>query len=158
MLTTARNLVALAGFVGLCYLIAAVGAWSTATSVHTWYATLSKPSFTPPNWVFGPAWTLLYALIALAGWRVWRRDGFADRPAWRAYALQLLLNLAWSALFFALRRPAWALADILLLLSAIAVNAALFWRRDAWAGVLLLPYLAWVGFATTLNAAIVTLN
>ncbi|MDE2149979.1 MAG: tryptophan-rich sensory protein [Gammaproteobacteria bacterium] len=158
MRSPACNLLALAGFVALCYGIAAAGSAATAISLDTWYPALQKPAFTSPDWIFGPVWTLLYALIAVAGWRLWRLRGFADRAAWRAYALQLLLNLAWSVLFFALQRPALALADSALLWLAIAANTLLFGRVDRCAGALLLPYLAWVGYAAALNAAIVALN
>lgn len=154
-----RNLVALAGFVALCFAVAAAGGAVTATSVGTWYAGLAKPAFNPPDWVFGPVWTALYLMIAVAGWRVWRRR--SERGAWLAlgaWGLQLSLNLSWSMLFFGARMIGMALAEIAVLLAAILITAALFWRIDRIAGALLIPYAAWVGFATVLNAALWRLN
>ncbi|HSC96976.1 MAG TPA: TspO/MBR family protein [Burkholderiales bacterium] len=154
-----RNLVALAGFAALCFAIAAAGGATTATSVGTWYAGLAKPAFNPPDWVFGPVWTVLYLMIAVAGWRVWRRR--AERGAWLAlgaWGVQLSLNLSWSLLFFGARMIGAALAEIVVLLAAILVTAALSWRIDRLAGALLVPYAAWVGFATVLNAALWRLN
>jgi len=154
-----RNLVALAGFVALCFAVAAAGGAVTATSVETWYAGLAKPPFNPPDWVFGPVWTALYLMIAVAGWRVWRRRG--ESGAWLAlgaWGLQLSLNLSWSMLFFGARMIGAALVEIAVLLAAILITAALFWRIDRIAGVLLVPYTAWVSFATVLNAALWRLN
>jgi tryptophan-rich sensory protein len=154
-----RNLIALAGFVALCFAVAAAGGAATATSVETWYAGLAKPAFNPPDWVFGPVWTALYLMIAFAGWRVWRRRGKSG--AWLAlgvWGLQLFLNLSWSLVFFGARMIGAALAEIVVLLAAILVAAALFWRIDRVAGALLVPYAGWVGFATVLNAALWRLN
>jgi tryptophan-rich sensory protein len=154
-----RDLAALAGFAALCFAVAAAGGAATATSVGTWYAGLAKPAFNPPDWVFAPVWTILYLMIAVAGWRVWRRRG--GRGAWLAlgaWGVQLSLNLSWSLLFFGARMIGAALAEIVVLLAAILVTAALFWRIDRLAGALLVPYAAWVGFATVLNAALWQLN
>lgn len=157
--TRAGDLLGLGGFLVLCLAISAIGGWVTADSVGTWYRTLQKPVFNPPDWVFAPVWTLLYLMIALAGWRVWRRVGFSGaRAGMVAYSAQLALNLAWSFLFFGGRLMGTALAEILLLLVAIGVNAALFWRTDRLAGWLLIPYAAWVAFACLLNFALWRLN
>ena len=154
-----RDLVGLGGFVAVCLAVAAIGGRVTAQSVRTWYQTLHKPEFNPPDWVFAPVWTLLYVLIAVAGWRVWRRRGFGGAPvAIAAYATQLALNLAWSFIFFGGRMIGAALADILLLLAAIAITAALFRRIDRVAAWLLAPYGAWVAFAAALNYALWRLN
>jgi len=154
-----RDLLGLAAFIALCLGISALGGWVTAGSVGSWYATLAKPAFNPPAWVFAPVWTALYLMIAVAGWRVWRRRGLAGaRAAMSAYAVQLALNLGWSILFFGGRMIGVALAEIALLLAAIVVNAALFWRVERAAALLLLPYAAWVAFATVLNAALWRLN
>lgn len=132
---------------------------STQHSVDTWYATLEKPSFNPANWLFAPVWTLLYIAMGIAAARVWVKGrGAARETALRTYCLQLFLNAAWSILFFALQRPAWALVDIVLLLSAIVVCMLRFRPIDRTAMWLLLPYAAWVCFATLLNASIVALN
>ena len=131
----------------------------TAKSVGTWYQSLRKPAFNPPDWVFAPVWTLLYLMIAVAGWRVWRVRGIAGtRVALAAYAVQLALNLSWSFVFFGARLIGPALAVIVALLAAILANAFLFWRIDRAAGALLVPYAAWVSFAALLNAALWRLN
>ena len=153
------DLLGLGAFVALCLAISAIGGWVTADSVGTWYRTLQKPDFNPPDWVFAPVWSLLYLMIALAGWRVWRKCGLAGaRAAMVAYAAQLALNLAWSFLFFGGRMVGIALVEIVLLLVAIGVNALLFWRIDRMAGWLLAPYAAWVAFASILNFALWRLN
>ncbi|NNG03974.1 MAG: tryptophan-rich sensory protein [Inquilinus sp.] len=155
---TAQVLV-LAGFLLACLAVSLLGGLVTATSVGTWYPTLAKPPFNPPAWLFGPVWTALYAMMAVAGWRVWRRAGFVvGRRPLIAFAVQLLLNLGWSAIFFGLRWPGGALVEIVLLLAAVAATMVLFWRIDRWAGWLFLPYLGWTAFAALLNASIWWLN
>ena len=155
----ARDLLGLGAFLALCLGVSAIGGWVTADSVGTWYQTLRKPSFNPPNWVFAPVWGLLYIMIALAGWRVWRSRGVAGaRAGMTAYAAQLAVNLAWTLLFFGCHRIGIALAEIVLLLAAISVTAVLFWRIDRVAGWLLVPYAAWVAFAGLLNFALWRLN
>jgi tryptophan-rich sensory protein len=138
----------------------AIGGFATVSSVATWYPGLNKPAFNPPNAVFGPVWTVLYVLMALAAWRVWRApapDG-RRRQALVLYGVQLVLNLAWSLIFFGLRRPDLALADIVALLAALIATTAAFWRIDRPAGLMLLPYIAWVAFASALNFEIWRLN
>lgn len=153
------NFTALLGFLALCALVSALGGWITATSVGNWYQTLEKPSFNPPDWVFAPVWTALFVMIAVAGWRVWRKTGFAGAKAgFAVYFLQLFLNLAWSFLFFGAQNPTLALAEIVPLLAAILVTAYLFARIDKIAAALFVPYAAWVAFATLLTGAIVVLN
>ena len=151
---------ALALFVVLTLAVGAVAGLATATSVSTWYATLNKPAFNPPNEVFGPVWTLLYVLMAISAWRVWRSPGpeRARLTALAAWAVQLALNFAWSFLFFGLRAPAVALAEITVLLASLAVTLWLCWRVDRIAGLLLVPYLAWVAFASLLNFEVWRLN
>jgi benzodiazapine receptor len=146
-------------FVALCLGVAAAGGAATASSVATWYAGLAKPSFNPPNWVFGPVWTVLYLAIAVAGWRVWcRRAQPGARAALAAWSVQLALNLGWSLVFFGARLIGAALVEIGVLLAAIVATIVLSWRVDRAAGWLLVPYAAWVGFATVLNAALWRLN
>ena len=153
------DLLGLAAFVALCLAVSAAGGWVTAGSVTTWYPTLHKPAFNPPNWVFAPVWTTLYLMIALAGWRVWRnRAAAAVRTALAAYAVQLMLNLVWSFMFFGAHMIGAALADIALLFAAICITAALFWKIDRGAGWLLVPYAAWVAFACLLNYTLWRLN
>ena len=155
----AGDLLGLGSFLVLCLAISAIGGWVTADSVGTWYLTLQKPVFNPPDWVFAPIWTLLYLMIALAGWRVWRRVGLSGaRAGMVAYSAQLALSLAWSFLFFGGRMIGIALAEIVLLLVVIGANAVLFWRADRLAAWLLVPYAAWVAFACVLNFALWRLN
>ncbi len=128
---------------------------STAGGESDWYQELGRPAWTPPSWVFGPVWTLLYVAMALAAWRVWRRGGWAIRAVpLAAFVLQLGLNFAWSLIFFGVQRVDWALVDIVLLWTMIIVTIRLFATADRYAGWLLVPYLAWVTFAMALNAEI----
>jgi translocator protein len=153
------HLAALAGFLVLCFVVAAIGGAVTATSVATWYAELARPDFNPPDWVFGPVWTVLYVMIAVAGWRVWlRRAGPGARAALVAWGVQLALNLGWSLVFFGARMIGAALAEIVVLLAAILVTLWAFWRIDRIAAALLIPYAAWTGFAAVLNFALWRLN
>lgn len=149
---------ALAGFLALTFAVAALGGLATASGVGSWYQGLAKPAFTPPDWIFGPVWSAIYFMIAVAGWRVWRRAGFTDRAAFAAYGCQLALNLLWSVLFFALKLVGAAFLELVALWIAIAATLVLFWRVDRPAGLLFVPYLAWVSFAGALNAAIWRLN
>jgi tryptophan-rich sensory protein len=126
-----------------------------------WYASLAKPEWTPPPWVFGPAWTILYAMMAVAAWRLWRRRHARPHESRRAlalFAVQLAMNLAWTPVFFGLQRPDLALVVILLLWVAIAATIMAAWKACKTAAALLMPYLAWVTFATALNMAIWRLN
>jgi translocator protein len=124
-----------------------------------WYASLAKPAWNPPNAIFGPVWTVLYALMGIAAWLVWRRAGL--RGASVALALfvgQLVLNALWSYLFFGRQQPGVAFVEIVVMWILILVVTVLFWRHDATAGALLIPYLAWVGFASVLNFTLWRLN
>ncbi len=151
---------ALALFEIVTLAVGGLGGFATASSVTTWYATLHKPEFNPPNAVFGPVWTLLYVLMAISAWRVWRSPGpvKARQQALRLWTAQLLLNLAWSFLFFGFREPGLALAEVLVLLAVLAATLAISWRVDRIAGLLLAPYLAWVAFASLLTFEIWRLN
>lgn len=123
-----------------------------------WYnEELIQPSWTPPNSVFGPVWTILYLTIAVAGFRVWLVDGW-QTGAHGMYAVQIFLNAAWTFVFFGLHAPTASLGVIVALLLAIVVTAILFAKQDRLAALLLVPYLLWVGYATSLNAGIVALN
>jgi tryptophan-rich sensory protein len=120
------------------------------------YASLERPGWAPPSWLFGPVWTVLYATIAVSGWLVWRRVG--AHAALLPYAVQLLLNAAWTPVFFGAGRYGWALVDIVALWFAIAATVAAFWRFSRPAALLLVPYWLWVTYATALNASIWWLN
>ncbi len=140
----------------LVYGAAAIGGQFTPGA---WYDALDKPPWTPPGWIFGPVWILLYGMMAAAAWVVWKEDGVRGARLPLAFFLgQLALNAAWSWLFFGLQRPDLALVDIVLLVAAVAVTLVLFGKRSALAGWLLAPYLLWVSFATALNLEIWRLN
>ena len=146
----------LPGWLLLPFAAAAVG---TRFMPGAWYASLVKPAWNPPNWIFGPVWTLLYVLMGVAAWLVWRRVGWSGaRLALGLFIVQLVLNAAWSWLFFGLHRPDLAFVDICALWGLILAVAVLFGRVDRLAAALLVPYLAWVGFATVLNFTIWRLN
>lgn len=151
-----RQAVVLLAWLALCF---AASLSAVFVSVDGWYADLRKPAWNPPAWVFGPVWSLLYVMMAVAAWRVWRRGGWPVQ--WRALGLfivQWVLNALWTPLFFGLHRPGWALAEICALLLALGVTLVLFWRVEKAAGLLLAPYLAWVAFATFLNFTLWRLN
>jgi translocator protein len=153
------SILVLAVFIAICFGVAAAGAWFTRGSVTTWYPTVSKPAWNPPAWLFGPVWTVLYVMMAIAAWLVWRRAGFSGASgALGIFALQLALNAAWSPLFFGMRNPAAGLVDIAALWIAIGATLIAFWRVLPPAAVLLLPYWLWVSFATALNFAIWRMN
>jgi benzodiazapine receptor len=154
-----RSAAGLAAFLLLAFAAAGLGGIATGRSVRDWYPTLAKPAWTPPAWVFGPVWTVLYALMGAAAWRVWRRHGVAGalRPL-ALFAVQLILNAAWSWIFFGFRMPGAAFAEIVVLWAAIAATTASFWRADRPAGILFIPYLLWVTFAAALNFALWRLN
>jgi tryptophan-rich sensory protein len=124
-----------------------------------WYASLAKPAWNPPGYVFGPVWTALYLLMGVAAWMVWRKEGFSGAPvALGLFLFQLALNALWSYLFFGLQRPGCALVEVIILWLAILATTLRFWRISSAAGVLMLPYLLWVGFATVLNLQLWRLN
>ena len=156
---TGKDVLAFVLFVGLCLGVGGLGGAVTAESVTTWYTTLNKPSFNPPNWIFGPVWTALYILMGIAAWRVWRA---ADRDTARGplavFALQLAVNLGWSVAFFGLRNPGLAVIVILALDLLVLATALMFRRIDRLAAWLLVPYLAWISFATVLNTTIWRIN
>lgn len=146
----------LGGWVLTCFGSSAIGALSLPGE---WYAGLNKPPWNPPGWLFGPVWTVLYVMMAVAAWLVWRRGGFAaNQRSLTLFLVQLGLNAAWTPLFFGMRLPGWAFAEILLLWVAIVATLREFFRADRAAGWLLVPYLSWVSFAAVLNFTIWRLN
>lgn len=143
----------------VCFAAAGIGGAVTTPKIATWYAALAKPSWNPPNWIFGPVWSVLYLCMAIAAWLVWRQGGLAGAATPLAlFAVQLVLNLAWSWLFFGFENPGLAFVDIVLLWAAIAATMVAFWFRSAIAGILFVPYLAWVSFAAVLNFVVWRLN
>jgi tryptophan-rich sensory protein len=156
---TVHHLLTFAACVGASFAAAAIGSLFTAPSIPGWYAGIVKPSWTPPGWLFGPVWSLLYLMMGVAAWLVWRKAGFhAAALPLALFCLQLLLNARWSILFFGLRSPGTALLEIVFLWGAILATTLAFFRHSAPAGWLMLPYLAWVTFAAALNASIWHLN
>lgn len=159
---------ALIAFVALCLIAGWLGTIATTPNIPTWYAALKKPSFNPPNGVFPVVWTILYLLMAFAAWIVWRERHEGTLPAEAAarqsnsallpFFVQLVLNVAWSFSFFGAHSPLLGLIVITLLAGTIVWTMAAFWYVAANAALLLIPYLAWVVFATALNAAILVLN
>lgn len=147
----ARPWLGLLGWLALCFAVAALGALASRDA-PAFYGQLDRPAWAPPGSVFGPVWTVLYALMAIAAWQVWRMRGWAGaaRPL-GLFVAQLVLNGLWSWLFFGWRLGALAFVDVLLLVALVAATAAGFWRIHRSAGLLLLPYLAWITFATALT-------
>ncbi len=142
---------ALAGWLALAYLASAVGGLA-AVDAAAFYGALQQPGWGPPAWLFGPVWTVLYTMMGVAAWLVWRAGGFRGNPlAFSVFFLQLALNALWSWLFFTWRQGSLAFAEIAALWVCILVTLLLFWRVRPIAGALLVPYLAWVSFAAALN-------
>jgi len=150
-----QSIVAFLIFLALAFAAAGFGALFPPGE---WYAGLNKPSWNPPSWLFGPVWTVLYVMIATAGWRIWQRFGLDAKPALAFWGVQMVLNALWSWLFFGLKQPAPAFAEIIALWLAIAATIHLFWRRDRVSGLLLVPYLLWVSFASLLNFTLWQMN
>ena len=162
-----RPVASLVAAVLICEAVGASGSVFTVTGPTSWYATLARPALAPPNWVFGPVWTTLFALMGAGAWLVWRRRALADdgsaaagraRLALGVFALQFAFNVAWSAAFFGARSPAAGLVVIAVLWVLIAATIRAFAAVDWRAAALLVPYLAWVSFAAYLNYGIWRLN
>ena len=143
--------------IAVCLGAAGLGSIMTTPALRPWYASLRKPNWSPPNWLFAPVWTILYVSMAVAAWLVWRMVGLASLSM-RVFLVQLLLNISWSAVFFKFRSPGPAFAEIVLLWLAILATFIEFWRVIPAAGWLLFPYLIWVAFAAALNFSIWQLN
>jgi benzodiazapine receptor len=160
MSARSKDILTLVVFVLICQAAGGIGGLFTATSVGTWYAALRKPPYNPPGWIFGPVWTVLYALMGVAAWLVVRRgwNSVAVKAALAAFVAQLVLNMLWSAVFFGMRSPGIAFIELLGLWVAILVTIRLFWRVSPTAGALLVPYVLWVSFAAVLNYSIWRLN
>ncbi len=152
-----RQSIALIVSLVICFSAAAIGSIATAQNIPTWYATLSKPSWNPPNWIFAPVWTALYISMTVAAWLVWRQGGLWQWPL-ALFAVQLVLNATWSWLFFGFHLPGTAFIEVTALFAAIAATTIAFWPKSMMAGVLMLPYLSWVAFAAVLNFTIWRLN
>ncbi len=159
MMKAPGGIAMLALFIVICLGIAGVSAIFTASSVREWYPMIQKPAWTPPSWLFGPVWTTLYIMMAIAAWLVWRRRGLMDiNSAIALFIVQLALNAAWSPLFFGLKNPLAGLLDIVSLWAAILATIVCFYKISPVAGALLAPYWLWVSFAMLLNFSIWRLN
>ncbi|MFH1300567.1 MAG: TspO/MBR family protein [Planctomycetota bacterium] len=146
-------------FLVICISAGGVGALATTPEIAGWYRTLTKPPWNPPDYVFGPVWTTLYVLMAIAGWLVWKPAGFrkAALPL-SLFAVQLFLNVVWSFIFFGMHQPGWAFMEIIVLWLTIVATTITFFRCSKLAGWLFVPYLTWVSFASILNFAIWRMN
>jgi tryptophan-rich sensory protein len=153
-----RSVAVLAFFIALTLAVGWLGSMVTLPAIPGWYAQLQKPSFAPPDQVFAPVWTALYVMMAVSAWLVWKSDSPARFRALTAWAVQLALNFAWPQLFFGLKMIGLALVDSAALLLALLMTMHLSARVTPLAAWLLVPYLAWVGYATALNLAIWLLN
>jgi benzodiazapine receptor len=157
-MTMQRQIVGLVGWLLLCFAAAAIGAIASADA-GTFYLQLSRPDWAPPSWLFAPVWTVLYALLGVSAWLVWRAHGFREHPAALVlFLLQLAANALWTWIFFRWHQGALAFAEILLLWILIVLTVASFWRIHRLAGVILFPYLAWVTFAAALTFSTWQLN
>jgi len=157
-ITKQGQLVGLVVWLTVSFIAASVGA-AASIQAGSFYAQLVRPAWAPPSSVFGPVWSVLYVLMAIAAWLVWRVGGFrAARTALALFLMQLTLNALWSWLFFGWHRGAWAFADIVLLWALIVATLIAFWRISPLAGALLVPYLLWVSFAAVLNYSVWQLN
>ena len=157
---TARDIVACIVCILICQAAGFIGSLFTAPAIPNWYANLAKPFFTPPNYVFAPVWTTLFLMMGVSLFLIWRKSGVVDtiRPALILFGVQLLLNVLWSVMFFGLRSPFAAFIEILFLWFAILATIMLFFSLSKAAGILLVPYILWVSFATVLNFMIWRLN
>ncbi|MDD3145024.1 MAG: tryptophan-rich sensory protein [Candidatus Gracilibacteria bacterium] len=145
--------------IGLPLLIGLISSYFTLNSIESWYMTLNKPFFNPPNWIFGPVWTFLYILIGISFYLVWNKGfGKNENNLKTIYFLQLFLNFLWSISFFYLENPLLGLINIIALWIVILYNIVLFYKVDKKSGFLLIPYLLWVSFASILNLYIYLLN
>jgi benzodiazapine receptor len=147
-------------FLVMCLGTGVFGSLLTSPSIRSgWYESLVKPSFTPPGWVFGPVWTLLYLLMAVSAWMVWSQQGeYPVRIPLVIFFTQLVFNLLWSGIFFGSRKPGWALVEIVVLWALILLTVTLFRRVSRPAALLLIPYALWVLYAMVLNATIWWMN
>jgi len=143
----------------LCQIAGLLGSLFTTPAIPTWYKTLNKPFFTPPNWVFGPVWISLFILMGISLFLVWKKPDYPRfKPALLFFSVQFILNVLWSAAFFGLQSPLLGLIDIILLWIAILLTILNFFKVSKVAGMLLMPYLLWVSFATLLNFSLWILN
>ncbi len=146
-------------FIVCCLGAGGLGAMATTPEIKGWYRTIEKPAWNPPDYVFGPVWTTLFVMMGVAAWFVWKQNGFQTAKApLTLFAIQRALNVAWSWIFFNMHQPGWAFAEIIILWLAITATTVAFFKHSTIAGWLMVPYLAWVSFASVLNFTIWRLN
>jgi tryptophan-rich sensory protein len=151
------NITKLIVSIAIPLIAAGIGSFFTSSKIPAWYAALQKPAFNPPNWIFGPVWTILFIMMGIALYLVWT-SGKANTAALWIFGIQLGLNVLWSILFFGMQSPLWAFVDIIALWLAILATIISFYSVSATASYLLIPYILWVSFATILNWKIMVLN
>ena len=157
-LKKSTQIIGLIGWLIITFIAAAIGSAASAES-GLFYQQISRPEWAPPGWLFAPVWTILYILMGISAWIVWRIDGFRRaRIALSLFIIQLVLNAIWTWIFFVWRQGALAFAEILILWALILCTTIAFWRVRVIAGILLLPYLAWVSFASVLTFTVWRLN
>ena len=159
LLKTLAKFGGLLGSIAVCQAVGGAGEIWTAKGVREWYPTLEKPSFNPPNWLFGPVWSLLYGIMGVSAWLTWRHgDERSRKHAFQLFSIQLALNSLWSFIFFRLHSPRWAFFEIVLLWGAIVLTLFALLKVNRLAGILFIPYLLWTSFAVLLNFRIWRLN
>ena len=153
-----NNKIKFAISLAVCQLAGVIGSVFTFSSVTTWYPTLTKPNFSPPGWIFAPVWITLYFLMGVSLYLIWINKAKDNGKSLILFAIQLILNVLWSFMFFGLKSPLYGLIDILILLVAIILTILFTYKISVLAAILLVPYLVWVSFATILNYNIFLLN
>ena len=153
-----NNKIKFAISLAVCQLAGVIGSVFTSSSVTTWYPTLTKPNFSPPGWIFAPVWITLYFLMGVSLYLIWINKAKDNGKSLILFAIQLILNVLWSFMFFGLKSPLYGLIDILILLVAIILTILFSYKISVLAAILLVPYLVWVSFATILNYNIFLLN
>lgn len=158
-MTERTRWIGLAIFIVICVSAGGLGAIATRPEIEVWYKSIEKPSWNPPDYVFGPVWTTLFVMMGIAAWLVWKPGGFkAAKQSLTLFAVQINLNVAWSWIFFGMHQQGWAFVEIVILWVAIVATTVAFFLKSKIAGWLMVPYLAWVSFASVLNFAIWQLN
>lgn len=148
----------LLGCIVLAEVAGGIGAIFTTPAIGSWYVTLTKPGFNPPNYLFAPVWTALFALMGVGLYLVWQAKSKEKKSAYIVFSIQLVLNILWSVIFFGLKQTGLAFIEIVALWIVILLNIIYFWRVNRWAGIVLLPYIMWVSFASILNYSLYSLN
>ncbi|MBN2043364.1 MAG: tryptophan-rich sensory protein [Candidatus Aenigmarchaeota archaeon] len=154
------NFVRLVVSVVICELAGIIGSFFTMPSIPTWYASINKPEFIPPNWVFAPVWTTLFLLMGISLYMIWDKglNKKENKTALYVFGVQLVLNIIWSALFFGLQNPLAAFIEIIVLWVAILASIIFFYRISKWSGIIMIPYILWVSFAAFLTYSVWVLN